>query len=332
LLDRTAAHWGEHYFSQSFNRQEWQAHPLSIQRQYELQGHQMREGWFATRYLHGRPARRAASFGAGRAETEIAMLEIGAVEHFDLYDVSPVGIEYAKECASKKGFGDRVTCHVGPVMEAHIPEGTYDLAMFVASLHHMEPLADTLRFANRVIKDDGFIWCANEYIGPDRFNYPERHAAIAKCFFHELPATLRSKWHEHLPLPTPQEVASVDPTEAPCSSLIEPTMRRMFPRLEMTPLYGGFAFIVFWGLNHDALYETPEGAELVRFILCMDKALGDSGVLPSYFAHIVARKTTRWQERAIQLGIDPQGALVRRTLRLKDTLTHSRDAARRLAR
>jgi hypothetical protein len=60
---------------------------------------------------------------------------------------------------------------------------------------------------------------------------------------------------------------------------------------------------MFWGLNHDALYETAEGTELVRFILAMDKALVHAGALPHYFAHLVARKTTKLQERGIRLGV-----------------------------
>ncbi|KGX43099.1 hypothetical protein Y598_5699 [Burkholderia pseudomallei MSHR3335] len=33
MLEQTAEHWGQSYFSETFNRREWQAHPLSIQRQ-----------------------------------------------------------------------------------------------------------------------------------------------------------------------------------------------------------------------------------------------------------------------------------------------------------
>ncbi|MDN7672627.1 class I SAM-dependent methyltransferase [Burkholderia oklahomensis] len=305
MLEQTAEHWGQSYFSQTFNRREWQAHPLTIQRQYELQGNLMREEWFFSRHLDRKPVRRAASLGAGRAETEIALLELGAVEHFDLFDVSPVGIEHAKARAEEKGLGHKISCHVGPISRADLNKDTYDLITFVASLHHMEPLAETLERANHALTSRGIIWCANEYIGPDRFNYPATHAAIAKSFFLQIPSNLRNQWHRELQFPTPKEVAEVDPTEAPCSSKIESTMRCMFPALEITPLYGAFAFMVFWGLNHDALYETPEGTELTRFILGMDKALTDAGILPTYFAHIVARKNVTWRQRASQLGIAP---------------------------
>jgi SAM-dependent methyltransferase len=289
VVNQTAEYWGAHYFSESFNRQEWQAHPLSIERQCRLQDGLVREAWFAKKYLPV-PARRALGIGAGRAETEIGLLSIGAAEHFDLYDLSPVGLDYAKSCAEQRGFGDKVTCHCMPIEAAAIAPGSYDLVTYVAALHHMQPLEDSLRLANDALTPRGLIWAANEYIGPDRFDYPARDVAIAEAFFQEIPARFRNKWCATLPRPTPEEVAAADPSEAPCSSQIEPVMRRMFPRLEMTPLYGAFAFILFWGLNHDALYETPEGAEFVRFVLAMDKALVDAGSLPNYFAHFVAWK------------------------------------------
>ena len=309
MLEQTAAHWGANYFSQSFNRTEWQAHPLAIERQCRLQGNQLREVWFAKQYLGDKPAKRALGIGAGRAETELALLQNGAVEHYDLFDVSPVGLDHAKTLANERGFGHRLTCHCMPIDEAVLPDGSYDLVTFIASLHHMQPLDHALHTANRLLKPGGLIWAANEYIGPDRFNYPPAHVALARAFIEQLPQALQKHGRPELVLPTPKEVAAVDPTEAPCSSQIEPLMRRFFPRFELTPLYGAFAFVVFWGLNHDALYETPEGVELVRFILAMDKALADAGVLPLYFAHLVAWKTSSWEQRALPLDLNPLGRL-----------------------
>ena len=273
----------------SFNRQEWQAHPLAIERQYIIQGNQMREAWFVKNYLK-QPVKRAIGIGVGRAETEIALLESGAVEHYDLFDVSPVGLDYAMSCAQEKGFAHRVTAHCMPISDTKLSPNTYDLATFVASLHHMTDLEDVLREVNSSLTEVGIIWAANEYIGPDRFNYPAEDAALARCFFQELPAALRNRWHASLPGPTPEEVETVDPTESPCSSKIVETMQRLFPGVEVTSLYGAFAFILFWGLDHDTLYDTPQGNELVRFVLAMDRALEKAKILPPYFAHLVAWK------------------------------------------
>ena len=282
--------WGEKFFSESFDRREWQSHPLALERLKKIHDGMDLCSWLARKYLKGKTVKRAVGIGVGDGTTEIGLLEIGAVEHFDLYDVSPVGLDYAKACAEKKGFGHKVTCHCMPIDDAILTDNTYDLVSFVASLHHMYPLEPMLQKINRSLKDDGVLWGIKEYIGPDRFDYPEQDIAIVRAFFRTLPDKLRNPWLTELQLPTAAEVAAADPTESPCSSQIVAVMNRVYPRVELTPLYGSFAFIIFWCLNHDALYSSPEGVELVRFILGMDKALVQAGILPNYFAHLVAHK------------------------------------------
>jgi SAM-dependent methyltransferase len=318
--DKAASYWGAHYFEQTAIRAEWQSHPLALERLVALLGGRLREDWFAESYLSAGPAKRALGVGVGRAETELELLRKGHVEHFDLYDVSPVGLEFAKQCAEKLGLGDRVRCFVGDIQTANLPEGNYDLVTFMASLHHIAALKPTLRAVNRTLRPGGILWAGNEYIGPDRFNYPATHLSPARGLFLELPAHLKKNWSPVLPLPTPDEVAAADPSESPCSSQIVPTMQRIFPRLEIKPLYGSFAFMIFWGLNHDALYETPEGTELVRFILAMDKALVDGGMLPHYFAHLVAWKATPLQAKVIRLGIPAGGPMFHALQRLRSRL------------
>jgi len=313
-------YWGRAYFDEAFNRTEWQAHPLSLERLFFIQGERVRERWFAENYLGGKPAARALGVGVGRAETEIGLLVSGMVEHYDLYDVSHVGLEHAKKLAEKAGLGDRVTCHCVDITSAKLGVDKYDLVTFVASLHHIANLEETLWAINRALKLSGVIWAANEYVGPDRFGYPEEHLRVVRAFHASLPARFRKHGFPELDLPTSEEVAAADPSEAPCSSLIVPTMRKIFPRLDVTELYGSFAFMLFWGLNHDALYESEEGAELVRIVLAMDQALVEAGTLPSYFVHMVARKTTPLQERVIRMGVPHTSRLYLSAQWLRNTL------------
>lgn len=249
-----------------------------------------REDWFFKTYLGEKPIAKAASVGAGRAETEIQMILKGFVQHFDLYDISPVGINSAKETLERHGLGDRVTCHVVPPGVPVLPVKSYDLVMFVASLHHMPDLPKTLTSAIGALKRDGHLWCVNEYIGPDRFDYPKDHVAIAARIHSGLPGNLRKHGLNYIHLPTPAEVEAADPSEAPTSSQIIPTMRAMFPEMEIKELHGALAFIIFWGLQHDALYETECGKLLVGLLLELDELLSENKILPCYFAHMVVKK------------------------------------------
>lgn len=305
----SAVYWSSAYFNEAAIRSEWQSHPKSLERLSQIQGGGFREDWFAQNYLCGNKVRRAASIGAGRAETEVQMILKGYVEHFDLFDISPDGIQFAQQQLTSAGLGEHVTCHVVAPGVPVLQQNSYDLVMFVASLHHMPELPKTLTSATDALTRNGLLWCVNEYVGPDRFGYPKEHVEIASKIHRSLPVHLRKHGYNFIELPTPEQVAAADPSEAPNSSKILPTMRAMFPHLEVKELYGALAFIMFWGLNHNALYETDEGMTLVSTILAMDQVLTETGVLPSYFAHMVARKPTGSQRLASSLGIDPAGKL-----------------------
>lgn len=288
----SATFWSAAYFDTNAIRSEWQSHPMSLERLHRLQGGDFREDWFFKRYLNSAPIERAASVGAGRAETEVQMILKGHVRHFDLYDISPDGINSAKATLDQHGFADRVTCHVVQPGVPVLPRSQYDLIMFVASLHHMPELPKTLIEAVDGLRENGYLWCVNEYVGPDRFNYPVHHVDVAARVHSRLPAEFRKHQLDFIELPTPEEVAAADPSEAPTSSKILPTMQAVFPKMEVKELYGAFAFIIFWGLQHDALYETEDGRELVRHLLEIDEVLGESKLMPSYFAHMVVKRPT----------------------------------------
>lgn len=250
----------------------------------------VREQWFADTYLEGRIVKRALGIGVGRAETELGLLATGMVEHYDLWDISPVGLDHAKAVATAKGWGDRVTCHHGDFSSFDLTPDTYGLVTFVASLHHFADLRGVLSKVRQGLVPGGLLWAANEYIGPDRFDYPPEHRRIAELFHAQLPETLRKHRLPHIVFPKPAEVEAADPSESPASSQIVGAMREVFANSEVVSLYGCLPFVIFWGLDHDALYDTVEGRELVRFIMAMDVALTDAGVLPVYFANLIGRQ------------------------------------------
>ncbi len=51
---------------------------------------------------------------------------------------------------------------------------------------------------------------------------------------------------------------------------------------------GALTYTLWWGLAHDALYETREGWEFVDVLLQADQALTSTGVFDDYFVTIAA--------------------------------------------
>lgn len=285
---RTSDYWDSRVAQSYGDRAEWLAHPFTRTRLAQLRDGRSLEEWVIARYLKGSRVSRAIGIGCGVASFELGLLSLGAVEHFDLYDVSQGALDAALTMAQSLGVADRVRVFRQDINQVALPPNTYDLVTFISSLHHVAELQGVLHKVNETLTPGGLVF-ASEYVGPDRFAYPEEDAAYAKQLYRILDPTLRSPWPE-LPQPNPDDVAAADPTESIHSSEIIETVRHVFERVEVTPFGHALAFIIWWGLNHDALYETEQGRDLVAFILDFDNMLVESGRLSSYFSYLVAYK------------------------------------------
>ena len=96
-----------------------------------------------------------------------------------------------------------------------------------------------------------------------------------------------------MPFPDAVEIAEADPTEAVHSEEIVPTLKRHYRKVELTPMGGALALPLWGALNHDWLFDERHGNRFVEVLVELDKALTESGTLPSYFALIVATDPIR---------------------------------------
>jgi len=297
-IQRTADHWNKQHFSTAFLRAEWSYHPLALARLHRMLGYDSREEWFVKTHLPHGPVQRGVGIGVGTATSELRLLASGAVEQFDLYEISPVALESVREEARRLGVEDRARFLCEDINHVALPTETYDLVTFIASLHHMEQLEHVLQSCYASLAPGGVMWAA-EYVGPDRFNFPDADTAFAKRLYRALDPDVKKTWEPELRFPSPADVIAVDPTESVHSSDIIKTARWIFPQLDVIPTYGTLAFIISWCLNHDALYDTEEGREAFQAILDIDTAMLDAGQLPHYFAYLIGVKPPSTSRRRV---------------------------------
>jgi SAM-dependent methyltransferase len=287
-FERTADHWDDvtaRYSGEgsNTNRSEWQGHPAYRERRARSLHGRLDHEWLIAKFPN--PIERALGAGCGIAEFELKVLASGAVDHFDLFDVSAGSLEIARRSAEHLGLSDRITIHHGDMFSA---SGNYGLVTFVGSLHHSLDVCQAVRFAHDILEPGGFLY-GDEYIGPRRFAYPLEHSELAKSLYRSLAPELRSPWPE-LPQPDPADVAAADPTEAVESDLIMSELHRQFPQVDSVPQHGALAFMLWWGLDHDALWESQLGREFASLLFDLDESLALSGRLPDYFSLISARR------------------------------------------
>jgi 2-polyprenyl-3-methyl-5-hydroxy-6-metoxy-1,4-benzoquinol methylase len=188
---RTADHWDQQHFDQSFLRAEWSYHPLAKERLHKLLGGvKSREQWFHRKYLKGRSGLKALGIGVGTCESELRLLSMGSIAHYDLYDVSPVALSAGKAEAEKRGVADKASFICKDIHSVDLAPGSYDLITFIASLHHIEDLDGILRQCEKALAPGGLLWAA-EYIGPDYFQYPDEDTELARRLYRAIDSDLR---------------------------------------------------------------------------------------------------------------------------------------------
>jgi SAM-dependent methyltransferase len=220
---------------------------------------------------------------------ELELVITGRVERLTLVDVSEESLGGAKAAADSLGIGDRVetVCATFETFIEGITPGSLDAVTFISSLHHIDDVNEALRLVRRALRPGGVV-IGSEYVGPNRFAFPADVRAIADEAYRSLPSDLRGEWPV-LPSPDPVEVATFDPSEAVDSERIIDAVRETFPDHEILEMGGAIVHLVWYGVDHAAIFESEHGAAAVQQLIDREQELMTSGVLPSYFARFIGR-------------------------------------------
>ena len=203
--ERTRQYWDDRHFDPGYSREEWSFHPAAKARLHRLLGAFSREEWFWTKYLSGKSGLRGVGIGVGLGQTELRLVSSGAFAQYDFYDVSPAALEQVKRDAEKIGVSDKIRCICADIDALELGVESYDLVTFIASLHHMNDLPDILGKCKAALRPGGRLW-AVEYIGPDRFQFPDKDTEFAKRFYRSVHPGLKKIWMPELQFPSAEEV------------------------------------------------------------------------------------------------------------------------------
>jgi SAM-dependent methyltransferase len=210
----------------------WMAHPLcrrAINSRVSGSPHEWPLDWFK-RTVCRKPFRRGVSWGCGLGAFERAARKIGLVEEIDAFDISPRSIEDAARQARAEQISG-IHYRVGDFNDPELPFRRYDIAFFHASLHHVASLERLFRRLRRGLEPGGTIYF-DEYVGPSRHQWTQRHLKLAQAMLDLCPREARLG--EKLDLP----IEPQDPSEAIRSAEI-PVFAEMFLEIEEWKPYGG---------------------------------------------------------------------------------------------
>jgi SAM-dependent methyltransferase len=221
---------------------------------------------------------KAISIGAGSGEKEMWLLETGAVETFDCYELGPGLVRTGEISSKKRGLSDRCRMILADPLSTEVPND-YDLVYWNNSLHHFFDTHEALEWSHNHLKPGGLL-AFDEYVGPNRFQFSDSTLQAVS----EAMAILPDKYLQHMQQPgvlagrkianwDAEEVAKADPSEAPDSINILPAFKDIFQDHEVI-ITGGV--IYFLALNHVfANFKTEEDILFLQSLLLIDKFISE---------------------------------------------------------
>ncbi len=193
--ERAAEHWDEHAASYSGRKTGlffWEVDEVMRQLNRRISGDPELEwqDYTLQRHFAGRlPLERCLSLGCGTGELERKLARAGAFRACDACDVSATSLQMAEQAAAREGF--EIGYFQADANLLELAEDRYDAVWAYGALHHFRNLEHVSRQIRSSLKREGLL-CFLEYVGPSRFQFPERQKEIVNLCLQLLPRRYRA--------------------------------------------------------------------------------------------------------------------------------------------
>ena len=277
----------------------WLALPAIQKRYQEKVTDGQADHWIAhvaaTFFQTRKPIPQLLSLGCGTGELERSLAEIGLFAHCDAYDISPAGVEVARQKAAEQGITS-ITYHVGDMNHIELPAQHYDSVWFQMSLHHVEALESLCAQVWQTLKPDGLL-IFDEYVGANYFGFSNRQQQAIRAAFDLIPplyrrsffAATRGSVQEHAALPDPAAVRHNDPSESVRASEILTIVQRYFDIVLQKSHGGTLLQFLLHGITGNFMHEDERATQILQMLFDIEDTLLDTDDLTSDFVLVVAR-------------------------------------------
>jgi SAM-dependent methyltransferase len=297
-----AEHWGEEAREKAEGDEwqglYWQSHELTQRHINRAIAGGADENWvnFTKRRFFPKRAQCALSLGCGYGVLERHALSIGLADRFDAFDISPAAVDVARQEAEKAGFGERIDYDVRDLNAVKLEQGRYDAVFATQTLHHIEALEHLLDEIRAALTPDGTL-IVNEYVGPVRFQFPDERLPLMNQLLLALPESQRRSLRTgevktEVVRPDEKEVYAVDPSESIRSDEIVPLLEERFEIVYRADFGGTLLQFVLADIAGNFDPADPKDVAMIDLVCLYEKTLIDTGVLPSDFVYLVAKRTS----------------------------------------
>jgi SAM-dependent methyltransferase len=216
------------------------------------------------------PLKKGVAVGCGTGEKEIDLIKQGVVESFDLYEISQNRINKGNDLLKKHGLQDKVSFFQEDPFKI---DKRYDLIHWNNSLHHMFDVYDAVKWSRDRLFAGGLFYM-DDFVGANRFQWPDEQLAIASAVRHVYQGTpfiinpnSGQPLNTTIKRPDLQRMIETDPTEAADSERILGAVLHHFPNAEIINTGG----LIYHLALSDMLHNFTEGSTELNILLQLDE-------------------------------------------------------------
>jgi len=288
-LKKTAAFWDQQDISRP--KQFWD---LPVVQQYRNRlvsgcGHTGYLEWFAKKYAV-RPFVKGISLGCGSGLQEREAVRLKIAEEMAGFDIASGRLEQAKKLAS----GMPIVYHGVNINAINLDENSFDFALCKTILHHLTKLEHVFTELKKALRPGSLLYI-NDYIGPARFQFPERILNIGDQLLSEIPPQLRRYRHDPRQIKTrinridSKDIIAADPSEAIRSDEINGLLKQHFTVVEARGTGGAILFRLLDGIAHNFDPQCHEHNQMLNALCAFEENLTKERLLPDIFKVYVLR-------------------------------------------
>lgn len=220
------------------------------------------EQYMMNEIFKGRKNLRLISLGSGICSHEIELAQYDNFSEIICLDVAQNRLDEAKKEADRLGLSN-MKFSFGSIYDFHFQKEYYDIVLFNASLHHFknvesliqETLLPTLKLGGNLV--------INEYVGPDRLQFPKEQILAINQGIQLIPKDFRTRFKlslkkNHFYGSGWMRMILADPSECIDSAAIMPSIHKHFDVIVERPYGGNILMNVLKDIAHHFVHLNKE--------------------------------------------------------------------------
>jgi SAM-dependent methyltransferase len=247
---------------------------------------------FLKKCLPTHPFGNGLSICSGSGEFERGLLDSHICKSIDAYEIAEERVREGIRLAKEKKYA--ISFHVEDVNEAFFGTNCYDIFFSWSALHHIKQLERVCENVRTSLKDNGVL-VAQEYIGPNQFQWTDKQIQIINKILSLLPHHFKRSSRtgaviDSVRRPTIQSMNESDPSEAIRSEDIIPTLQHYF-KINAIRFFGGSIYHpLFSEIVGNFDHNDQKDVSLVKLVLLLERVLIEEGILDNHYAVITGEK------------------------------------------